>query len=240
MKNEKEKKDKMISRVKDGFLATRHGKNIINIFKAALSSTPIGSIISSLLTDYIVEARFKRLENFAKQIAEDLKNFEDQIDENFIKTDEFAYIFEQSIRGVAQNYQKEKLKAFRAILVNSAILKDVAQDEKEYFLSLVNNLSTLHIQILKFLAFPSEYIKEQGLDPNSIHGGFSQIFLQLMPGLNLNVIESAFGDLYQSGFINTDKTIFHTTTSARGLRLVGDRCTILGKRFIEFCSIHED
>jgi len=240
MKNEKEKKDKIISKVKGKVLSIPRGEHILYLFKAGLSGLPIGSAISSLLTDYIPGARFKRVENFARQVAEDLKKFEDQIDENFIKTDEFAYIFEQSIRGVAQNYQKEKLKAFRAILVNSAIRKDVAQDEKEYFLSLVNNLSTLHIQILKFLAFPKEYIREQGMEANSIQGGFSQIFSKLMPELDPDVIESAFGDLYQLGFINTDKTIFHTQTSARGLRLVGDRVTNLGKRFINFCSIHED
>lgn len=239
MKNEKEKKDKIISKVKGKVLSVPIGEHILYLFKAGLSSLPIGSAISSLLTDYIPGARFKRVENFAKQIAEDLRNFKDQIDENLIKRDEFAYIFEQTFRGVAQSYQKEKIQAFRAILVNSAIRQDVAQDEKEYFLMLANNLSELQIRILKFLAFPSEYIKEQGLDPNSIQGGFSYIFSQLMPGLNLGLIESAFGDLYQLGFINTDKTIFHTTTSARGLRLVGNRCTSLGKRFIEFCSIHE-
>ncbi|GAB3309125.1 hypothetical protein GCM10027428_05140 [Haliea atlantica] len=60
-----------------------------------------------------------------------------------------------------------------------------------------------------------------------------------VPGVNVEVIKSAFGDLYQYGFLNTDKSIFSTMTSGQGLELLGrgGRVTELGKKFIQFCSV---
>jgi len=69
----------------------------------------------------------------------------------------------------------------------------------------------------------------------SIQGGFSQFFPRAIPGVGVDVIKSAFGDLYQYGFINTDKSIFHTMTAGYGLDLLGNRVTELGRSFIEFC-----
>jgi hypothetical protein len=234
--NMSDEKNKIIKDIKEETRSTSAAEHILNIITATLASVPIGASIASLLKDYIPTAKFKRIENFAHQIADDLKRLSDRVNNDYILKDEFAYMFEQAFRGVAENYQKEKIEAFRGILLNSAIRQDVEQEEKEFFLSLANNLSVLHIKILKFLASPGDYIKEQEIDPNSIQGGFSDIFRKLMPELDVSIIELAFGDLYKQGLINTDMPIFHTMTAAGGLHLVGDRVKELGKKFIEFCK----
>jgi hypothetical protein len=229
-------RNKLLKEIKEEIKSTSASEHIFNIITAALASVPTGASFASLIKDYIPNAKFKRIENFAKQIAKDLKRLNDIIDKDYITKDEFAYMFEQAFRGVAQNYQKDKIEAFRGILINSAIRQDVRQEEKEFFLNLADNLSVLHIRILKFLANPRDYIKEQEIYPNSIQGGFRDIFRTLMPETYMSIIESAFGDLYQMGFINTDKSIFHTMTAASGLQLIGDRVSDLGKKFIEFCK----
>jgi len=227
---------KIIKRAKDEIKSTSPSEHIFNLMTAALASLPIGASIGSLLKDYIPSAKFKRIEDFAKQLGEDLKRLSDKIDQDYITRDEFAYMFEQAFRGVSQNYHKDKIEAFRGVLLNSAIRQDIKQEEKEFYLSLVNSLSVLHIRILKFLADPRSYVQEQKMDPNSLQGGFSDIFRKLMPEMDLSILESSFGDLFQLGFINTDKSIFHTMTAASGLQLVGDRVSNLGKKFIEFCK----
>ena len=237
MTEEANNKNQLITKMKEDIQHIPPGEHILNIFKAVLANIPVGAAISSLMTDYIPSSKSKRINEFARQIAEDLRRLKDKIDNEYILKDDFAYLFEQAFRGVAQNYQKDKIEAFRGILINSAIRPDIKQEEKEFFLNLVDNLSVLHIRILKFLANPMSYIKEQGIDPNSIQGGFSDIFRKLMPELATPIIESAFGDLYQRGLIGTDKSIFHTMTSASGLHLVGDRVNNLGKGFIEFCKV---
>jgi hypothetical protein len=215
--------------------SSRTTETILNIFKATLATAPFCGGIASLITDYIPSARFKRLEKFAEQIAEDLLKLSDRVNESYIQTDDFAYLFEKSFRGVAENPQPEKINAFRGILINSAVRSDYSEEEKEYFITLVNTLSVLHIRILRFMAQPKQYLSDSGIPEGRIVGGFSDFFQVVIPGVSLSVIESAFGDLYQYGLINTDKSIFRTMTAGQGLHLLGNRVSDFGHRFIEFC-----
>lgn len=208
---------------------------VLNIFKAVLSTTPFTGGISSLITDYIPSSRVLRLEQFAEQVARDLKDVAARVEADYLQTDEFAFIFERSFRGSAENYQREKLEAFRGILVNSAIRADIQQEEKEHFLVLANNLSILHLRILRFMAEPRRYLADLQIEERRVRGGFSEMFAVVIPGVDQGVIRSAFGDLYQSGLITTDQNIFGTMTSAQGLQLLGDRVSDLGHRFISFC-----
>jgi hypothetical protein len=211
-------------------------EHILNILKAGLATAPFCGGIASLMTDYIPSSKTRRLEAFAEQLAADMSELQDRVKSTEILTDEFAFIFEKCWRGVAENYQAEKLESFRGILLNSMIGTDLATDEKEFFLNLVTTLSVLHIRILKFMAEPKRYLEAHGIPTSRIYGGFSQFFPIAIPGVDIEVIEAAFGDLYQYGFITTDKTIFSTMTSGQGLDLLGNRVTDLGKKFTSFCT----
>ena len=123
-------------------------EHIINIFKAVLATAPFTGGLSSLISDYIPSQRQLRLEEFAQNLANDIKNVKTEINEKYILTDEFAFIFEKCFKGAVENYQKEKIIAYKAILINSLTDYDVSQNEKEYYLNLVESLSLLHIQIL--------------------------------------------------------------------------------------------
>ena len=212
------------------------GEHILNVLKAGLATAPFCGGIASLMSDYIPSAKMRRLEAFAEQFAKDMNELQDRVNEAKILSDEFAFIFEKCFRGVAENYQVEKLESFRGILLNTAIGTRLSEDEKEFFLNLVTTLSVLHIRILNFMAEPMPYLEAHGISANQIQGGFSDFFPVAIPGVDLEVIKSAFGDLHQYGFINTDKTIFATMTSGQGLHLLGNRVSQLGKRFVAFCT----
>jgi hypothetical protein len=234
MSDEKIQK-RALNRVEKVVVGSKLAETIFNIFKAVLASTAIGSGIASLLTDYIPSARALRLEEFAAQTAEDLRELADEIEADYIKTDNFAFMFEKCFRGVAENPQREKIEAFRGILINSAIRKDYSEEEKEYFVNLVNNLSALHIRILGFLHSPVEYLNAAGISQNQIQGGFRQFMPIAIPGVELDVIKSAFGDLHRFGLTNTDQGIFSTMTASQGMQLLGSRVSEFGRRFMQFC-----
>ena len=212
--------------------------HIINIFKAVLSTTPFCGGLASLISDYIPSSKSKRITEYTRQIATDLKRLEDKVDVQTLQTDEFAHILESCYRGVAENYQKIKIELFRGILINSAIGHDIIADEKEYFLGLVSSFSVLHIRILLFMSSPKKYLNYYNIDERLIIGGFSEMFRVAIPETNIDVIRSAFGDLYQKGFLTTDKSIFSTMTSTHGLDLLGNRVADIGIRFIEFCTLN--
>ena len=212
-------------------------EHVLNILKAGLSAAPFAGAIASLLSDYIPSSRARRLEEFAQSVAEDLDRLRGQVREDYLLTDDFAFMFEKCFRGAAENPQREKIQAFRGILVNAAIRTDLAEEEKEYFLNLVNSLAVLHIRILKFMAAPERYLQETGISPEQIRGGFAQSLAVAIPGVQGHVLRSAFGELFRNGLINTDQAIFGTMTAAQGLDLVKNRVTDLGNRFIGFCMV---
>ena len=231
-------RDSKISKQVQG-KSTPTSEHLVNILKAGLATAPFCGGLASLITDYIPSAKTKRLEEFSRKISEDLERLQAQVNEELLHTDDFAFMLEQSFRGVAENYQPEKIEAFRGILVNSAVGFSAPAAEREYFLNLVSSLSALHLRILKFIAMPNRYLAEMGIEEGRIRGGFSDFFPIAIPGVNAEVIKSSFGDLYQFGFLNTDKSIFTTMTSGQGLELLGHggRVTTLGKKFIHFCSV---
>ena len=233
-----ENKENLLQEIKNAATG-KISEHIINIFKAAVATAPFCGGIASLMSDYIPSTKFRRLEAFTKQIVDDLQKLQDSIEAKTIETNEFAFIFEQCFRGVAENYQKEKIEAFRGILINSAINNNLTNYEKEYFLNLVNTFSILHIRMLKFMARPIEYLNENKIPSEQIQGGFSNFFQIAIPGVDIELIKSAFGELYQYGFLNTNTGIFVTTTSNQGLQLLGNRTTDLAKKFINFCTIPE-
>ena len=212
------------------------GEYILNVLKAGLATAPFCGGIASLMSDYIPSSKMRRLEAFAERLAADMTELQDRVDEAQILTDEFAFIFEKCFRGVAENYQAEKLESFRGILLNAAIGTDLSEDEREFFLNLVTTLSVLHIRILKFMAEPVRYLEAHGISADRIQGGFPDFFPVAIPGVDLEVIKSAFGDLHQYGFINTEKTIFATMTAGQGLHLLGNRVSELGRKFVAFCT----
>lgn len=215
----------------------KHSEHIINSIKAILSNFPIGSGIASLMSDYIPSQRELRLMEFTENIAKDLSELQDEINENYLNSDEYAFIFEKCFKGAVENYQIEKIMAFRAILVNSLTQFEITQKEKEYYLNLVDNLSLLHIQILSFLAFPRNYLKMNGLDESIVSGGFKSFFPKVIKNANIEIIKLAFKDLHGYGFTNTDSSIFNTMTASSGWDLLGDRVSVNGRNFINFISL---
>lgn len=216
---------------------TSIGEHVLNVFKAILSAAPFTGALASLLTDYIPSQRQKRVEQFAAQLAQDLDRLQSRVNSDYVLTDEFAFLFEKCFRAVADNPQKEKIDAFRAILVNSVLSSSLLEEEKEYFLTLATNLATLHLRILRFLATPEEYLQAAQIPPESVGGGFSDIFRVVFPGIQLDVAKSALGDLYQNGLISTDKGIFGALTAGSGIPLVKGRVSKLGNSFIAFCTV---
>ena len=212
-------------------------ERVLSVIKAGLASTPFAGGVASLLSDYIPSARFRRLEEFAAKMAEDLTRLQNRVSPDRLHTDDFAFVFEQCFKGAAEHHQKEKINAFRAMLVNSAVSTDLSAEEEEYFLGLVGRLSVLHLRMLRFMAQPRAYLADLDIPESSIVGGFGQMFEIAVPGVTEDVVKSAFSDLYDAGLINTDKSIFGTMTSAQGLHLLGNRVTSLGHQLITFCTL---
>jgi hypothetical protein len=212
-------------------------EHLISLLKAGSSFNPVAGAIVSLITDYIPNQRQIKLEDFTKKLASDLEQFKDEINDEYIKTEEFAFIFEKCFKGAIENYQHEKIQAFRAVLVNSLRSTHLNQNEKEFFLSMIDRFSVIHMRVLYFMANPHQYLDDRSIPRTNVQGSFSQFFPRVMPDVQLDHVKIVFQDLFTLGFTNTDKGIFGTMTASSGYDLLGDRLTPLGRSFIKYISL---
>ena len=74
--------------------STPNSEHLLNVLKAGLATAPFCGGLASLITDYIPSGKSKRLEEFAQKISEDLERLQDQVREEVLHTDDFAFMFE--------------------------------------------------------------------------------------------------------------------------------------------------
>ncbi len=196
-----------------------------------------GGVLSNLLGNYAPMSKVQRLEDFCLQLDKDFKRLSIKMEEF---NDEILYIVEKTFRGALENYQKEKLDAFRGILINSLTRTDRKEEEKELYINLVNSLSVLHLRLLSIFANPDKSLNQRQLkfDSQSMWGDDFQTVLQKCLECDTEIIKSIITDLYNRGLINMSS--MGGVTTDKGKDLLFGRLTELGKRFIEYCQASED
>jgi len=212
--------------------------NIITLFKSLLNLTKIGSPFSTLISDFIPSRRFLRLETFAEDLSVEFKICEEKVDTEYITTDEFAFLFEQCFKAVSENYQKEKIDAFKAILVNSTIDKTLKSIEKEVFLNLTKQLTVLHIRVLIFLHDTREYLKKINIPDFQIQGRYKDFIPTIFPDVDYETFKIVLDDLNNYGLTELQSSSLNVITSSSGLRLLGDRRTTqFGEKYLRFIKL---
>ncbi|MFH1002483.1 MAG: hypothetical protein V1759_04475 [bacterium] len=146
-----------------------------NMLIAGVNALPcIGGMTAALMESYIPKEKEKRLLGFIDSLANAIEKVKDQINEDLVNKDEFAFMLEKIFKGVLDNYQEEKINRYKAVFINALINKDsLMAEQKEVFLNILNNLTVRHLRILAVLKtynsgdfigevikYNPEYIKE--------------------------------------------------------------------------------
>lgn len=233
-----DKKSALFKKIETSLAKSPGLDTIVTLFKSLLNLSIIGSPISTLLSDFIPSRRFLRLETFVEELSKEYKKVEEKIDIEYISTDEFAFLFEQCFKAASDNYQTEKINAFKAILVNATIDKTLIHHEKEFFLNLTKQMTVLHIQILVFLHDTRDYIKKKNLTENQIQGRYKDFLPTIFPDIEFDTIKIAMDDLNNYGLTELKSTQFGVITIASGLQLLGDRrTTSFGEKYLRFITL---
>lgn len=120
--------------------------------RTAIKSLPlIGSYLDNLLAykgSKIIQERMNLFYDELKKSLESLK--EEKIDKEFLESDEGFYIFQEILDKVLRSKEKEKIKLLRNIFINSIKLENSKYYYKERLISIVADLSILHLKILEY------------------------------------------------------------------------------------------
>ena len=212
----------------------------IAIFSGLVGLTKYGAPFSALINNFMPNARLLRLEKFVNEIANKLENLDEEVQIHYLQTDEFAFIFEKCIKSVIENYQEEKIEAFKSIFINSIVSQKITQEEKEFFLNLTNQLTVTHIKILDLQFSPDAYLRKNKIERSSLKGVYGEFLYILFPNVAYETINIAYDDLYNYGLSCSDSTVFNKRTEKNGYdRLVSVAgLTVFGELYVEFITEH--
>lgn len=109
----------------------------------------IGPITTYFATKYSQE-QFDILASFLTLVDERVKKIEAKyIDKSFIKSDAGLRIVGKAFKNVVRDNRKEKIEAMANLTVNLNIKTDLAIDEKELYVDILDKLNSLQLAIMQ-------------------------------------------------------------------------------------------
>lgn len=186
-----------------------HSKNLI-LSSSALIPV-LGGSISILIDKYIPSELEKRRNKLIEQLDKDIEAVKEKVKPDRLESAEYATILFKVFKNAIEEHDQEKIKKYRAILQNSAITEYIENPEIEFYIKLLNELTTSHIKLVRLIDESNFHY-----EVHYIHTEESDKVLQ----------DYCIKDLERVNLISKDVLSSHAITE-------------LGKRFINFIKLHE-
>jgi len=185
----------------------------------------VGGSLATLYFGEKQRKRFERLENFYKELGEDLVKVKSSIASIDKHSEEELGALIEEINERVENERIDSKKKYYKNLYKKSLIHPVKGNfnERKYFVDLISQFTELHFQIISMLssqiedrAIPEEKISIPGVDPSLIKG-----FVQQLE--NTGIVNTEVKNM--SGFKNIGHLTFNRTI----------KMTELGKKFHYYC-----
>lgn len=190
------------------------------IVEGGIGAIPyIGGVVQSLYFGSKNEKRFRRVEKFYEKLNEDLECIQDQIPEdvfNLENKDQLIGIFEGINDEIEKSKAQNKIEMYRNLYKNCLLrINNTSWDSEEYFLLVLNQLTSIEIQLLA-------YLMNRGNE--NFLGNISMI------GYSQELIDGSLNRLADFGLL--EKTIGSIVLGEIGKQNMGYKISNLGIQFI--------
>ena len=190
------------------------------IVEGGIGAIPyIGGVVQSLYFGSKNEKRFRRVEKFYEKLNEDLECIRDQIPEdvfNLENKDQLIGIFEGINDEIEKSKAQNKIEMYRNLYKNCLLrINNTSWDSEEYFLLVLNQLTSIEIQLLA-------YLMNRGNE--NFLGNISMI------GHSQELIDGSLNRLADFGLL--EKTIGSIVLGEIGKQNMGYKISNLGIQFI--------
>ena len=192
-------------------------EKIFDLLSLSSSVIPtLGGPISNIFSSISVNRKIERVKEVIHGLSKDLDGFKSEVSEEYVQTEEFEELFEQTLIKSANERNRQKRQLFRNFLEKSIKNPTVNYDEQVRFLRVIEDMQIDHLRIIRSL------IERPQEDTDGVKG------LQL-PSL-LAILEDMDRDRAR------DLIIHLNSLCVTELRTEGDLLifTPFGKRFINF------
>lgn len=231
-------------------------ENILPAMKAiAKTASSYLPIINCAINFYeekksqVAQRKLMRLGDFCQSFLESLNRLESEINEDFIRKEEFEDIFEQTANNIMNEFREEKRRCFQNILTNSITASSCSYDKTEKYLCILDNMGWLELQVMGVLNNPSKYNEERGYiikDSNDRNNyiGFSlsgqngiDILVQLLEEEKEEIIDALYY-LENNRLIIEQSNAIYTQSPGNPIHILDNMLTPKGKDFI--CFIRQE
>lgn len=212
--------------------------------KVLAGMVPLGSSAYELITTIVVPLHEKKKREFLNDLAERLKKLEDEgkIDyQELAESEEFNTIITKAILLAQQNHQEEKMEALRNVVLNASVKlpKEVAEfDDLNYFLRIIEEITPLHILLLKTFEDPKMEADKRGVEfGNMMTSSSKNTLFKIYPDLKPkgDFIKIYWKELYDYALVKTD-SLYSMVTGEAALNSL---TTPLGNKFLEMIESEE-
>lgn len=180
--------------------------NLFNLNIDPQISISSNAFLANLLTVVLSQRDSDRIQKTLQLLKQKVKQLEDRIDKEYIKTDEFAFLIKKTWPNLIDEYRAEMIEAYTNLLVNFSTVRFSEKDTKEYYLNLIVGLTPRHILTIKFLV---EYFRKEGMsndDKNRsvVRNYLFSSFKGKMPDSDLSILDGITADLIAKGILRED------------------------------------
>lgn len=206
-----------------------------NISIAALSAIPItGGPISVLFDKYIPEHIGQKRNKLLQQINEELSFIEQNNTDFDIQNERFISIFTKCMKKAMEEFEKEKIEAFKNIILNYSIHQDMAFDETTLFINWIQEFTVDQIKLIRSID-RHDSIAYQDVKSGDLY----QLLKVLHPDAPLDYLMIIGQDLISKKIVMHHNSIF-SRELRKQQKIVGTNqiwhLSYLGKRFVEFIT----
>ncbi len=145
--------------------------------RAAVAAIPyIGGTLDILLSGYAARRWQKKVASMFEELGSNLaKITENQVNKEFINSEEFESLIIRVIQALQTTHEREKISYFANIL-SKVVTTELLQNEKaQRYIGLVDELTGLHIRILKTFADRPREVMDASTIADMIGGDFQEI-----------------------------------------------------------------
>lgn len=183
------------------------------IMKSIAGIVPFGGAFGEIISTIIPNQKMERVVDFLKILAYKLENAERRIEQEEVKTAEYADLLEDAINQASRATTPERLDYLATMMKNGVTKEDLDHFAKKRLLSLLGQLNDAEIILLKSYAFR---IRHAGVEPYKDFYETHKNLLEPLPPARI-------GSQLSQDVVNQKAMRFNYETNLEKLGLIEDR-----------------
>lgn len=196
---------------------------------SAAGGEAVGPILR-ILTELIPSRHERRTRDFLRDVEDRLTQLEVDVDA-LGRSEHFHALVARVVVLLFQDYQKEKLDAYRAILLNAAV-NPIEPTLEELYLIMTGRLTALSLVVLREIDCVEPLPERTGTERKT-QVTFAAMWRGVLPGVPLDTLKPTLELLHREGLVRDTAILLdrHTALNDGDLRVLS---TSLGQGFMSF------